>query len=232
MIPLRDNNPSRSVPFVNITLIAVNLAVFVYQLFLGARLEGFFHAFGVVPRQFFGDLPSHFLDPGLYLPFLSSQFLHGGVVHLGGNMLFLWIFGDNVEDRLGHLRYLLFYLGAGLMAGAAHAILNAGSPMPSIGASGAIAGVMGAYVVWFPRARVLTLIPLFIFIQFVEIPAVFYLGFWFLMQFFSGALSLGDARTSQAGGVAWWAHIGGFAVGLAVGFIVRARNRRRPFSWH
>ncbi len=230
MIPLRDNNPSSTVPFVNYALIAINLAVFVYQLLLGHRLEGFFYAFGVVPRQFFSDLPSHFYDPGLYLPFLTSQFLHGGFLHLGGNMLSLWIFGDNVEDRLGHFRYLFFYLGAGLAAGAAHALLNPGSPLPSIGASGAIAGVMGAYVVWFPHARVLTLIPLFIFIQFVEIPALFYLGFWFLLQFFSGTLSLADTQTYQQGGVAWWAHIGGFAAGLAAGFLV-GRRRRRPFSW-
>jgi len=231
MIPLRDNNPSRTVPFVTFTLIGINLAVFIYQLLLGERLGGFYAAFGIVPRQFFGALPSHFFDPGLYLPFLTSPFLHGGFLHLGGNMLCLWIFGDNVEDRLGHFRYLFFYLGAGLAAGAAHTVVNAGSPLPSIGASGAIAGVMGAYVVWFPRARVLTLIPIFIFIQFVEIPAVFYLGFWFLMQFFSGALSLGDAQTYQQGGVAWWAHIGGFAFGLAAGFLVRVRERRRPFSW-
>jgi hypothetical protein len=231
MIPLRDSNPSRTIPVVNYALIAGNLAVFVYQLILGPRLEGFFLSYGIVPRQFFADLPSRFLDPGLYLPFLSSQFLHGGFLHLGGNMLTLWIFGDNVEDRLGHARYLLFYLGAGLAAGAAHVLLNARSPLPSIGASGAIAGVMGAYVVWFPHARVLTMIPIFIFIQFVEIPAVFYLGFWFLMQFFSGTMSLGDAQTYQQGGVAWWAHIGGFATGLAAGFIVRARDRRRPFTW-
>jgi hypothetical protein len=231
MIPLRDNNPSRTVPFVNYALIAANLAVFVYQLLLGPRLEGFFHAFGVVPGRFFAELPSQFHHPGLYLPFLTSQFLHGGFLHLGGNMLSLWIFGDNVEDRLGHFRYLLFYLGAGLAAGAVHALLNAGSPLPSIGASGAIAGVMGAYVVWFPGARVLTLVPIVVFIQFIEIPAVFFLGFWFLMQFFSGVLTLGDARTFQQGGVAWWAHIGGFAVGLAAGFLLRWRARRRPFAW-
>lgn len=232
MIPLRDNNPSRTVPFVTVTLIGINVAVFIYQLFLGQRLEGFFFAFGIVPQQFFGRLPAHLFDPGLYLPFLTSQFLHGGFLHLGGNMLCLWIFGDNVEDRLGHFRYLFFYLGAGLAAGAVHAVMNAGSPLPSIGASGAIAGVMGAYVVWYPGARVLTLIPIFIFIQFVEIPAVFFLGFWFLMQFFSGALSVGDTHTFQQGGVAWWAHIGGFAFGLAAGFLSRWRRRRRPFTWN
>jgi membrane associated rhomboid family serine protease len=226
MIPLRDNVPSRTFPVVNIALIGLNVLAFIYELALGQGLERFMYAFGVVPQQMLEHLQAQPLNPATWIPFLSSMFLHGGFLHLGGNMLSLWIFGDNVEDRMGHFRYLLFYLAAGLAGGLAHVLTNAPSVLPSIGASGAIAGVMGAYVILYPNARVLTLIPIFIFIQIVEIPAVIFLGFWFLLQFFSGTLSLG-AATYQQGGVAWWAHIGGFLVGAAT---VLLFYRRRP-AW-
>jgi membrane associated rhomboid family serine protease len=176
--------------------------------------------------------PAYYNEPGRIFgdgrSILVSMFLHGGWAHLLGNMLYLWIFGDNVEDRLGHLKYLVFYLACGWAATLAHAWANPQSAMPAIGASGAIAGVLGAYLVIFPRARVLTLIPLGFFLRLTELPAVIVLGLWFVLQLFSGVASLG-ARTAEAGGVAWWAHIGGFAVGLAVGFAVRAlRFGERP----
>src|SRR5204863_5588398 len=146
------------------------------------------------------------------LPFLTSMFLHGGWLHLIGNMWYLWIFGDNVEDRLGHFAYLIFYLLCGLGAGIVHTILNYQTVVPSVGASGAIAGVLGAYVVSYPGAKVLTLIPIFIFVQFIEIPALIVLGLWFVMQFFNGAAALATT-SANGGGVAWWAHVGGFIIG-------------------
>jgi membrane associated rhomboid family serine protease len=144
------------------------------------------------------------------------MFLHGGWWHLISNMLALYIFGDNVEDRLGHVRYVLFYLIGGLVAGGAHLLAYSSSPIPTVGASGAIAAVLGAYLVLYPRARVLTLVPIFYFIRIVEIPALFYLGFWFISQLFNGVFALAAASTFQGGGVAWWAHIGGFVFGLAI----------------
>jgi membrane associated rhomboid family serine protease len=152
-------------------------------------------------------------------PLLTSMFLHGGWLHLVGNLWYLWIFGDNVEDRLGHLRFLLFYLAAGLAAAAVHVLSGPAAHVPTIGASGAVAGVLGAYLVLYPRARVLTLLPLFPFFQVVALPAVLLLGLWLLFQFVSGTLSLG----STGGGVAWWAHVGGFVFGMAVARLGRAR---------
>jgi len=224
MIPLRDKNPSSTFPFVTILLIVLNVLAFLYELALGPELERFMYAFGIVPRLFLSGLAAHPLSPAVWIPVFSSMFLHGGFLHLVGNMLFLWIFGDNVEDRLGHFKYLIFYFAAGLAAAGAHVLMNAQSQMPSIGASGAIAGVMGAYILLYPFARVQTLIFFFIFIQVVDIPAIFFLGIWFLLQFFSGTLSLG-ASTYQGGGVAWWAHIGGFLVGAAAVLLIGLRRR-------
>ena len=215
MIPLRDKNPTQKTPVVNIMLIVLNAALFLYQVSLGPAVEQFFFEFGVVPH----DVVSALSDPSTYiegiLPFFSSMFLHGGWLHLGGNMLYLWIFGDNVEDKLGHGRYILFYLLCGLVAGVAHVVIDVHSEIPTVGASGAISGVLGAYLVMFPKARVVTVIPLFIFLQIAELPALVVLGFWFVMQFFNGLVSLGF-ETGGMGGVAWWAHIGGFLTGLAL----------------
>jgi membrane associated rhomboid family serine protease len=204
-------------------LIAVNVWAFLYELRLGPELEAFVHAWGFVPARFF--LLAQ-LDPsdwvGRYLPILTSMFLHGGAAHLLGNMVYLYIFGDNVEDRLGHLRYLAFYLVAGVGAALAHAYLYPTSTVPTVGASGAISGVLGGYLVLFPHARVLTLIPLFFFFfDVVALPAVFYLGIWFLMQLLSGTLGLWLAQ--EGGGVAWWAHVGGFVVGMALVPLLRRR---------
>ena len=214
MFPLRDENPSQSVPIVTRVLIVFNTAAFVYQVMLGPELRIFMYTWGMVPARLtlalqYGE--ESLAAPGLTL--LTSMFLHGGWLHLVGNMWYLWIFGDNVEDRLGRARYLFFYLAAGVFAGLLHYALHPASRVPTVGASGAIAGVLGGYLVTFPRARVITLVPLFPFFQVMALPAVVVLGLWFVMQFFSGFLSLGFG---SGGGVAWWAHIGGFAFGLIV----------------
>ena len=211
MIPLRDNVPSRTVPFVTYFLIGANVLAFLFELSLGPDLERFVQVFGMVPARVVSIL---FEAPQYTFfavaPFLTSIFIHGGWLHLLGNMLYLYIFGDNVEAELGHFRYLVFYLGCGVAASAVHLFSNAGSEVPTVGASGAIAGVLGAYFLLFPTAKVLTLVPIFFFITVIEVPAVLFLGLWFLIQFLSGSAALGSATTT---GVAWWAHIGGFAVG-------------------
>ena len=211
MIPLRDTNPSETIPFVNYALIAVNALVFFYELSLGRHLNAFIIDFGVIPAQFLSDLRSMDVGIGTFLPLFTSMFLHGGWLHVIGNMLFLYIFGDNVEDKFGHARYFFFYLTAGIAAALTQVFVNPSSGMPMVGASGAIAGVLGAYIFMFPKARVVTLIPIFIFFQVVELPAFVFLGIWFLIQTLSGIFSLGIG--SDVGGVAFWAHIGGFATG-------------------
>ena len=213
MIPLKDRNPRRLFPIVTIFLIAVNIFVFFYDLSLGIKLERFIFYFSVTPSAIHQVLHSNIFRPFVFITLITSLFLHGGWLHLGGNMLYLWIFGDNVEDKLGHFRFLVFYLICGIAASALHIYFEPTSLIPTIGASGAISGVLGAYIILFPRARVLTLIPIFIFIQIVELPAYIIIGLWFVLQFFNGMLSLKYA-TAGMGGVAWWAHIGGFISGL------------------
>lgn len=210
MIPLRDTVRSRTAPLVTVALIAVNVLVFLHETALGPYLDRFVFAYGLVPRRLV-YWPGAPLDPARFLPLFTSMFWHGGWLHLLGNMLYLWIFGDNVEDRLGHGRYLLFYLLAGIAAALTQVALNPLSRLPTIGASGAIAGVLGAYLVTYPRARVLTLVPIFFWPWFVEIPAIAYLALWFALQLFEGVLSLGAPQA--AGGVAVWAHVGGFIAG-------------------
>ncbi len=221
MIPLRDTNPHRTVPFVNYFLIGANVIIFLFQISLGRQYESFIYQFGLVPYRLTSDI--QLFDFGLmtFLPIFSSMFMHGGWMHLIGNMLFLHVFGDNIEDRLGHVRYIFFYLLAGVGAAAGQILINPTSEIPMVGASGAIAGVLGAYILMFPRARILTLIPIFFFIQFVELPAYLFLGIWFLMQLISGTLSLGIG--GDAGGVAWWAHIGGFVAGAVLLIIFKRR---------
>ena len=212
MIPLRDTVPSNTIPVVNYLLIGLNGVVFLFELSLGRHLDTFILHYGLVPARFLDHLHSEGLRA--IIPVFTSMFLHGGWLHLVGNMLFLYIFGDNVEDRFGHFRYLVFYLVAGLAAAATQVHFNADSGIPMVGASGAIAGVLGAYVFLFPTARVVTLIPIFFFFQIVELPAYLFLGIWFFMQMVSGVLSLGIG--GDAGGIAWWAHVGGFAAGAAL----------------
>ncbi len=227
MIPLRDSIPSRTYPTVNTFLVLVNGLVFLYEAFLGSGLDEFIRTFGVVPLRYFylrEAYPSEIFDS--FLPFFTSMFLHGGWLHVMGNMLFLWIFGDNVEDRLGHARYLLFYIVCGVAAAFTQVYTHPSSGVPMVGASGAIAGVMGAYLLLYPRARILTLVPIFFFVSFIEIPAILFLGFWFLLQFFSGLFSLGVGVET---GVAWWAHIGGFMAGLLVILVSPKRYGRRLY---
>jgi membrane associated rhomboid family serine protease len=225
MIPLSDDPPRRVVPIITIGLIAVNVLVFLYELSLGGRLQGFIQAFGAVPAEIASG--RDFAPPAplgnVYLTLFTSMFLHGGWLHLGSNMLYLWVFGDNVEDALGHLGYLVFYLACGLCAGLAQIAISPTSTVPSVGASGAIAGVLGAYLVWFPSAGVRTLLILGPFITLQRVSAVLLIGFWFIMQLISGIGQLGIA--DETGGVAFWAHIGGFVVGALIALLLRPRVR-------
>ena len=217
MIPLRDVIPSRTTPFVTVSLIALNALAFVYELSLGEGLNDFILYFGLVPAAF------------SWVAVFTSMFLHGGFLHFGGNMLYLWIFGDNVEDRMGHGRFLVFYLLCGTAAALAQTIMSPDSVVPMVGASGAVAGVMGAYFVLYPHSRIVTLLPLFIFWPIIEVPAIFFLGVWFLMQFLSGVGSVATA-TARTGGVAFWAHVAGFVAGVS-GVLVFRRPERQRVEW-
>jgi len=245
MIPIGDSLRTRTTPYVNLAIIAVNLLVFFYELSLH-QTAGFFGGLSELDRFFFewGTIPACVSDlMGLnpeVLPQtlhaicersnntlaspLTAMFMHAGWLHLLGNMLFLWIFGDNVEEGMGHLRYLIFYLLCGLGASMVHVLVNADDLIPSLGASGAIAGVMGAYLVLYPRATVAVLFPLFLIFWAARVPAVLLIGVWFLMQVFSGAASIGGDVVGGGGGVAWFAHIGGFVVGLLLVHLFRRRG--------
>ncbi|MCA1992440.1 MAG: rhomboid family intramembrane serine protease [Coleofasciculus sp. S288] len=222
MVPLRDNNPIKITPYVNYTLIAINILVFLYEISLSPpELERFFRTFAIVPRELTASLSSGDMSqivPQL-LTLVTSQFLHGGFLHLGGNMLFLWVFGNNIEEQLGRVKYLIFYLTCGILAGLAQWFFSTQSNVPALGASGAIAGVLGAYIIRFPKARILTLIPLGYFLHTVRIPAIFFLGWWFVQQAFYGVASLQAPSDvgAEGGGVAYWAHAGGFVFGAILG---------------
>jgi len=219
VVPLHDNNPTKITPWVTYGLIVTNILVFAYALMLPSeQLQGFFETFAIVPSQLTASFQTSSLATiGMQsLTLLSSQFLHGGFLHLGGNMLFLWVFGNNIEEKLGRISYLFFYLTCGALAGLAQWALSMQSDIPMVGASGAIAGVLGAYILRFPKARILTLIPLGIFITTFRIPAVFFLRFWFFQQTLYGFASLQATTSIDSGGVAYWAHAGGFVVGLAL----------------
>ncbi len=225
MIPFRDANPSYRLPIVTVGLIAVNTVAFFWELKLGANLEGALFELGVVPNKWLLPRQTAGLAlPQLFFPYLISLFLHGGWFHLVSNMWWLWIFGDNIEDRLGHLRFLFFYLVCGLLAGVVHTAFNLNSPLPAVGASGAVAGVLGAYLVLFPHARIQTLVPFFFYYEVIELPALIVLGFWFVAQFLSGTAAI--AMTTATGGVAWWAHIGGFIAGIALLFLLAPDETR------
>jgi len=214
MIPLRDTIPSRHKPKMTMYIIAANALVFLFQYILGNKeLNMIVYNFGFIPEKFSNLILRQPLAAIAYYPILSSLFLHGGLFHLISNMWALWIFGDNVEDLMGHSRFFVFYIICGIIANLSHFIFNTTSPVPAIGASGAIAGVMGAYLVLFPFSRIITLVPLLFIPFFISIPAVVYLVVWFLTQLYSGAVyALADGRL--AGGIAWWAHVGGFAGGI------------------
>jgi len=218
MFPVSDVIPSRTTPFVTIGLIALNALAFLIELSLDQRaLQELVQTFGIVPAAF------------TWPAVVTSMFLHGGWLHVLGNMLYLWIFGDNVEDRLGHARYLMFYLFCGAVAALGQTAINPHSLVPMIGASGAVAGVMGAYFVLYPHSRVLTAVFIVFFLDLIEIPAIFFLGIWFLMQFFSGVGSLGAEAAD--GGVAFWAHVAGFAAGAALGGLWRFAEHSRRHRW-
>jgi membrane associated rhomboid family serine protease len=223
MIPLRDNIPSRRTPVLTIGLIAVNILVYVNQMMLPPQgVVQFIHLYGLIPLEISsGDrlIPQ---PVPLYATLLTSMFVHGGLFHLGGNMLYLWIFGDNIEDRMGRLKFVIFYLLSGLGAAATQIWADPASKIPMVGASGAISGVLGAYLFLFPHARVLTLIPLGLFSRVVEIPAVVVLGFWIVVQVLNGVMTLG----AQGGGVAWLAHVGGFVAGLVMVIPFAGRRKR------
>jgi hypothetical protein len=219
MIPLRDTAKSKRFPVVNTTLIAVNCLVFVGEIAQGPQLKEFVYTYGLVPADVMGGRP---FSP---VSLLTFMFIHGGFWHLLANMWSLYIFGDNVEDRMGRGRYLLFYLLIGLASGIAHALVNPASQVPTIGASGAIAGIMGAYVLLYPQARILTLVPVFFFFYFIEVPAFVFVGVWFLFQFMSAA-----GAGAQKAGIAWWAHIAGFIFGLLlVKVFAKSRSRQHAF---
>jgi len=210
MIPIRDAIRSKTIPVTNYFIIGINIIAFFWQLLQGPYLKDVLYLYGIVPIRYSDpELSARFTTLQQLLPFFTSMFLHGGFLHILGNMWFLYIFGDNIEDRLGHLRYLIFYLFCGLIAGLVHLYTNWNSNIPTIGASGAISGIMGAYLILYPHSRILTLIPIFLFFQFVEIPAFIFLGYWLLIQLFSASIT-----PKGVGGIAWWAHIGGFLAGL------------------
>ena len=231
MIPLRDDNPRRTFPFVTYLLVGANLLAFFWQVSLGAGLQNALFQIAFIPARFW--LPGNWVAD--ILTIVISMFLHGGLLHIGSNMLYLWIFGDNIEDRLGHGKYLIFYLACGFLATYAHAFFSPGSRIPAIGASGAIAGVLGAYLILYPHARVMTVIPIFVFITIRELPAIFILGIWFVLQLFSGVGSLGVTDAQDMGGVAYFAHIGGFVAGMLLiapfGGFRRPRKVEPPPPW-
>jgi len=219
VIPLRDVIPSRTTPYVTISLVVLNVLVFLYQFSLGADVNRFVLNFALIPAYF------------SWVNVVTSMFLHGGFLHVAGNMLYLWIFGDNVEDRMGHGRFLAFYLLCGAAAAIGQALTVPDSIVPMVGASGAVAGVMGAYFILYPHSRIVTLIPLFIVFPIVEVPAIFFLGLWFVMQLLSGVGSIAAATAGEpAGGVAFWAHVAGFAAGI-VGVFAFRRPQRQTVEW-
>ncbi|MFH1761260.1 MAG: rhomboid family intramembrane serine protease [bacterium] len=214
MLPIRDTLQTKTFPIITVILIIVNISVFLYEISLGNEIEAFMESAGLVPKRCFQfALFGRGEYPNCYMSVLYSLFIHGGWIHLLGNMLFLKIFGDDVEDRLGHFKFLFFYLACGAGGSFLHLLTHPFSPIPIVGASGAIAGVMAAYLLLFPRAKIVTFIPIFIIPFFVDIPAFIFLGYWFFIQLFRGFLSVGSNFT-QSGGVGWWAHIGGFVTGI------------------
>lgn len=210
MLPIRDTIPSKNYPVVNNTIIGINVVLFLFEMYQGVHLDRFVYTYGLVPARYsMPQISSYFSTGQQLLSWISFMFLHGGFWHLLGNMWSLYIFGDNVEDRLGPFRYLVFYLLCGITSGLSHLLFNFYSNIPTIGASGAIAGVMGAYLILHPNSKILTLIPIIFIPWFIEVPAFFFLGLWFVLQFLNAAGSQGNI-----GGIAWWAHIGGFVFGI------------------
>ncbi|HNT55413.1 MAG TPA: rhomboid family intramembrane serine protease [Anaerolineaceae bacterium] len=216
MIPIRDSIPTHRVPIVNYVLIGVNLVVFILMWLAGPEQNNLVYQFAMIPANF-----KNGIDLGDVGDIFTSMFMHAGLAHIAGNMLYLWIFGDNIEDRLGSFKYLLFYLAGGLAASLTHLIFNPNSQIPTVGASGAIAAVLGAYLIMYPKSRIATFIPLGFFMRLTMLPAAVVLGFWFVLQLFNGVLSIGAA---DVGGVAFWAHIGGFVAGVLMALLAPGRR--------
>jgi len=224
LIPLKDENPTESFAWVTVTLIAVNVAVFIYELTLGPGLEAFIMHYGLIPNL----VTNHPFELNTLVRVFASMFLHAGWIHVGGNMLYLWIFGNNIEDILGHGRFALFYFACGLGAVAGHVLSGPASPVLSVGASGAVAGVLAAYLLLYPSAQVLTVVPIFFFIQVIRLPALIVIGLWIVLQFVAGLESLSSRVAQLQGGVAWFAHIGGFVTGLALILLLPRKRQPKP----
>ncbi len=228
MIPIRDEIKTKRIPFVNYTLIAINIIVFLIMVLNPAKIDSIVMGNALIPT----DVTQGF-KISVLKNFITAMFMHAGWMHLISNMLYLWIFGDNIEDRLGHVGYLLFYLAAGIFASGLHIFFNPTSNVPSLGASGAIAGVLGAYLIFYPQSKVYTFIPFGYFMRLRPLPAIVVLGLWFVMQIFSGVGSM--MAQGQGGGVAYWAHIGGFVFGLLIGFLFNERIKEpvpAPPHWN
>lgn len=227
MIPLRDTLKTERVPWVTRSLLAINVVVFAVQFLTGRKGEVLVQIFGVIPARLWDPARFDYSWAEVALTLVTSLFLHGGFVHLAGNMIYLWIFGDDVEDRLGHVGFAAFFVACGAAGSLMHAYLFAGSTIPSIGASGSIAGILGAFLMMHPRAKIVTLVPLVVSWLLVEIPAVVFLPVWFAMQFLNGWLALASASAVQeVAGIAWWAHIGGFSCGVLMGLRMMAGTKR------
>lgn len=222
MLPLKDDTPSYSRPYVTYAFIGINVLVFLYEMSLGSRLNIFIQNYGAIPYAIF-----HQSSPSAYLKLFSSMFIHASLMHIIGNMLFLWVFGDNIEDRLGHFFYFFFYILSGLAGALLHSVFAPDSMVPMVGASGAISGIMGAYILLYPKAKILALVPLGFFIRIMKLPALLFLGIWFLFQFLLGILSIGV----KGGGVAYFAHIGGFAVGFVMALPFRLIQRKQTVDY-
>ncbi len=218
MIPLKDDNPTTTYPYITVGLIIINGLIFIYELSLGRHFEHFLNKYGAIP-VFVLNMTSPIEYPPPYITVFTSMFLHGGFFHIAGNMLYLWIFGNNIEDSMGHLRFVVFYLISGIIAVYTFSIVNPHSTIPMVGASGAVSGVLGAYLILFPRAKVLTLIPFGFYMQIVKVPALFVLGMWIVIQLINGMVSGG-----AGGGVAWFAHVGGFLAGIVLVGLFKKRR--------
>jgi len=225
VIPLKDDTARERLPLLNYLLIAINVAVFSRELLLGTEVEQFVSRFGLVPHAMTVDISGGFSPERHLLPWVTHMFIHGGWLHLLGNLWFLHIFGDNVEDRLGRFRFLVLFFSGGLVAGLVQIVTAPTDTTPMVGASGAISAVVGAYLVLYPRARILTLLPIFVLFYFIRIPAFIFIGLWFALQLLYGYTSL---LAQTPGGVAWWAHVGGFAAGLVLAMLLKAGTVARP----
>jgi membrane associated rhomboid family serine protease len=230
MLPLKDDIPARHFPFINIGLIGINILVFLFELSQRQNFDRLIMSYGFVPARFSSSYSWEILDFSRYGTIFSSMFLHGSLFHLLSNMWVLWIFGDNVEDCMGRGRYVIFFLLCGMASVLAQTMANPTSQLPLIGASGAISGVLGAYFLTYPRARVLTLVPIFILFYLVNLPAYIFLGLWFLLQFLSGYSSLTASAGGEIGGIAWWAHVGGFGTGMMLIPFFRQKELCQPYN--